>query len=135
MLKIFSDAAVSQKNKCAGAGLVIVGEDLYEQLSMPLPVLLDNHLAELHAFHHAVKWTIDQERTSEWTTFYTDSQLVAEAVNKNYIKKREYMDIFNAIIKLLDQLSYYEVKWIPEKNNRGADNLAKQAIAKQLKNK
>lgn len=135
MLKIYSDAAVSQKNKCSGAGIVVVGENLYEQLSIPLPLILDNHLAELYAFHEAVKWTIDNDRTSEWTTFYTDSQLVAEAINKNYLKKNDYLAVFNSITVLLNQLSYYEVKWIPEKNNKGADNLAKQAIAKQLKKK
>ncbi|PRY84178.1 ribonuclease HI family protein [Alkalibacterium olivapovliticus] len=135
MLKIYSDAAVSQKNKCAGAGIVIVGEDLYEQLSIPLPVILDNHLAELHAFHLAVKWSVEHDRTDEWTTFFTDSQLVAQAVNNQFIKKEEYLPLYNQIIQLLKRLAYYEVKWIPEKNNKGADNLAKQAIAKQLKKK
>ncbi|MCC5895493.1 MAG: ribonuclease HI family protein [Alkalibacterium sp.] len=135
MLKIYSDAAVSQKNTCAGAGIVITGEDLYEQLSIPLPVILDNHLAELHAFYLAVNWTIQHQRTSEWTTFFTDSQLVAQAVNKHHIKKSDYMEIFDKILQLLEQLDFYEVRWIPEKNNKGADNLAKQAIAKQIKKK
>lgn len=135
MLKIYSDAAVSQKHKCTGAGIVVAGGDIHEQITLPLPEILDNHLAELHAFYLAVKWAIDQEQTAQWITFYTDSQLVAQAINKQYIKKNEYIALYKEIILLLDQFEYYEVKWIPEKSNKGADNLAKQAIAKQLKKK
>lgn len=135
MLKIYSDAAVSPKDNKAGAGLVIVGENLYEQLSIPLASTEDNHLAELDAFYHAVKWPITQERTDEWTVFHTDSQLVADSVKKNHIKNSRYIDIFQEIIAGLEKYSFYEVKWIPEKENRGADNLAKQALTKQRKSR
>lgn len=135
MLKIYSDAAVSPKDNIAGAGLVVVGEDLYEQLTLPLPPMEDNHIAELEAFKLAVNWPIEQKRTEEWTIFHTDSQLVAAAVNKKHIKNSRYSELFDSIMASLDHLSFYEVKWIPEKNNRGADNLAKQAIARQRKSR
>ncbi|EXJ22611.1 Ribonuclease HI [Alkalibacterium sp. AK22] len=133
MLKIYSDAAVSQQQKCAGAGLVVSGEHLHEQLSFPLPGILDNHLAELHAFHLALRWVIDNERTTEWAVFHTDSQLVAQSVEKGHIKKEAYTSIFELILSSLSMLQLYEITWIPEKDNKGADNLAKQAIANQLK--
>lgn len=135
MLRIYSDAAVSPKDQLAGAGLVIVGEELYEQLSLPLPSTEDNHLAELQAFYQAVNWPIDNDRSKEWTVFHTDSQLVASAIRKNHMKNSSYKEIFDAIITSLENLSFYEVKWIPEKDNRGADNLAKQALAKQRKSR
>lgn len=135
MLKIYSDAAVSAKEHLAGAGLVIVGEALHQQLAIPLPSTEDNHLAELEAFYHAVSWPIEQDRTEEWTVFHTDSQLVEMAVRKNHMKNSRYADIFRSIMASLDELSFYEVKWIPEKDNRGADNLAKQALAKQRKSR
>jgi len=135
MLKIYSDAAVSPNEKIAGAGLVIVGDNLYEQLAIPLSSMEDNHLAELLAFSHAVNWPIEQHRTDEWTIFHTDSQLVAEAIKKNHIKNSLYAEVFQSIMTSLAHLSLYEVKWIPEKDNKGADNLAKQALAKQRKSR
>ncbi|MER2063957.1 MAG: ribonuclease HI family protein [Alkalibacterium sp.] len=135
MLRIYSDAAVSPKDQLAGAGLVVVGDGLYEQLVLPLSSTEDNHLAELQAFYHAVKWPLDNDRAAEWTVFHTDSQLVAQAIKKNHIKNSTYTDIFQAITQSLEKLSFYEVKWIPEKENKGADNLAKQALAKQRKSR
>lgn len=133
MLRLYSDGAVSQKEKLAGIGLLIVGDGLHEQLSFPLTGTLDNHLAELHAFYQAVKWVVDNKRLNEWTIFHTDSQLVAQSLKKAYIKNPAYQPVFKDIQTLLDELSFYDVTWVPEKNNKGADNLAKQAIASQLK--
>ncbi len=117
MLRIYSDAAVSPKDHLAGAGLVIVGENLYEQLAVPLASTDDNHLAELEAFLHAVKWPISQNRTGEWTVFHTDSQLVADSIKKKHIKNSRYTQPFQAIMDALAQHSFYEVKWIPEKES------------------
>src|SRR5690554_5203890 len=119
MLKIYSDAAVSPKDHLAGAGLVIVGENVYEQLAVPLASTDDNHLAELGAFYHAVKWPISQDRTNEWSVFHTDSQLVADSIKKNHIKNERYTELFQSIMSGLAEYSFYEVKWIPEKENKG----------------
>lgn len=134
MLKIYSDGAVSQKQKLAGIGLLIVGEGLHEQLAFPLPNILDNHLAELHAFHTAVSWVVDNSYINNITVFHTDSQLVAQSLNRQQIKNPNYLPIFEEIQSLLEELNLYEVVWIPEKKNKGADNLAKQAIRRQTKN-
>lgn len=135
MLKIYSDAAVSPIDQLAGAGLVITGEGLYEQLSYPLPKTKDNHLAELQAFLIALEWVVENEHTDTYLLFYTDSQLIAQSVKKSRIKNKDYKSIFASILDSLQALYLYEVKWIPDKENKGADNLAKQALAKQRKNK
>lgn len=135
MLKIYSDAAVSPIDQLAGAGLVITGQDLYEQLSYPLPKTKDNHLAELQAFLIALEWVVENEHTDTYLLFYTDSQLIAQSVKKGRIKNKDYKSIFASILDSLQALYLYEVKWIPDKENKGADNLAKQALAKQRKNK
>lgn len=135
MLKIYSDAAVSPIDQLAGAGLVITGQDLYEQLSYPLPKTKDNHLAELQAFLIALEWVVENEHTDTYLLFYTDSQLIAQSVKKSRIKNKDYKSIFASILDSLQALYLYEVKWIPDKENKGADNLAKQALAKQRKNK
>lgn len=135
MLKIYSDAAVSPIDQLAGAGLVITGQDLYEQLSYPLPKTKDNHLAELQAFLIALEWVAENDHTDTYLLFYTDSQLIAQSVKKGRIKNKDYKSIFASILDSLQALYLYEVKWIPDKENKGADNLAKQALAKQRKNK
>lgn len=133
MLKLYTDAAVSPRDHFAGAGLVITGDDLYEQLSYPLPETTDNHLAELQAFLKALEWVAEHNYTNEYLLFHTDSQLVTESIKKGRIKKTDYKPVFKTILESLHALHLYEVIWIPEKENRGADNLAKQALAKQRK--
>lgn len=133
MLKIYSDAAVSQKEQLAGGGLVVTGNGLYEQLTFPLPETTDNHLAELQAFSLALDWVIENKHTEEYLILHTDSQLVADSIKKERIKHSDYQPIFASILDSLKALSLYEVNWIPEKENRGADNLAKQSLAKQRK--
>lgn len=133
MLKLYSDAAVSAKDQLAGAGVIVVGDGIHEQLSYPLPKAIDNHLAELHAFLLAVRWVLDNQKTNQYIQFYTDSQLVAQSVQKQFIKKSDYKPVFQDIIDKLTFLTLYDVTWVPEKDNKGADNLAKQALAKQRK--
>lgn len=119
----------------AGAGLVVTGEGIYEQLSFPLPQTTDNHLAELQVFSLALNWVIENKHTEQYLLFYTDSQLVSQSIKKERIKNTDYQPIFASILDSLRALHLYEVIWIPEKENRGADNLAKQSLAKQRKNK
>lgn len=133
MLKLYSDAAVSTKDQLAGAGVIVVGDGLHEQLSYPLPQAIDNHLAELHAFLLAIKWVLSNQKANQYIQFYTDSQLVAQSLQKAFIKKSAYKPVFKEILNHLTLLTLYDVTWVPEKENKGADNLAKQALAKQRK--
>ena len=133
MLKIYSDAAVSAKDCLAGGGLLVVGDGLYKQIKYPLNPTTDNHLAELEAFLHAVRWVVNNNYQDNWIVFHSDSQLVVTALHKNHIKNKQYINLFKSISRMLDDLAFYEIKWIPEKENKGADNMAKQALAKQRK--
>ena len=63
---------------------------------------------------------------------YTDSQIVAQSVEKKYVKDMSSKKYLDDILKLMEEFPYANVTWIPESENRGADNLAKQALQKTI---
>ena len=89
----------------------------------------------MEAFLNAVCWVVNNNYQDNWIVFHSDSQLVVTALHKNYIKNKQYINLFKSISRMLDDLAFYEIKWIPEKENKGADNMAKQALAKQRKSR
>ncbi|PJH64055.1 RNase H family protein, partial [Salmonella enterica] len=69
-----TDAAVDIKTKKAGIGFVVIGKDVYEQLSFPLGGLWDNHTAEWKAVNSALNWLLEQQYIDEMLFIYTDSK-------------------------------------------------------------
>ncbi|WP_208559966.1 ribonuclease HI family protein [Marinilactibacillus kalidii] len=128
MLKIYSDAAVNGNPGFAGIGIVVSGSDVYKQLKEPLKGQWDNHTAEFEAMSQAITWVVEQGLTDSLTLFFTDSQVVAKSLEKKYVKNDLFKPYLKRCLSLLDQLAYYEIRWIPEKQNKGADQLAKQAL-------
>ena len=133
MLKIFVDAASKGNPGLSGAGFQLIGENLYEQLSFPLPTL-SNHEAEFAAFELALRYTIEHDLHHETTFIYTDSQVVAEMIDQNQTKNPTFAPYLTRIRLCFQSFPLIIVQWIPEKENRGADNLARQGLQKALKN-
>lgn len=133
MLKVYTDAAVNGNPGSAGIGIVITGNETYEQLSIPLSGQWDNHLAEWEAMRIAIKWIKENENLNSLILLYTDSQVVARSISKNYVKNIKFKPFLSECLKDLDQFTFYEIHWIPEKQNKGADNLAKQALQKAIR--
>ncbi|MER2174107.1 MAG: ribonuclease HI family protein [Carnobacterium sp.] len=132
MIKLYTDASTKNNPGPSGVGIVISAENRYEQLSIPLDKEMSNHEAEFEALIKGLDYLIDHELTGETLMMYTDSKLVASAIKKNYVKK----DIFNAYLVLikekLRQFPLFFVQWIPQSQNKGADQLARQALQKIL---
>lgn len=137
MLKLYTDAAVKGNPGLAGVGIVITGQDVYEQLSIPLHGEWNNHEAEWEAVYLGIQWLIEHKKTDQILSVYTDSKLVAESIEKNYVKRKSFSVYLEKISSGLEQFMFSEVDWIPEKENKGADNLARQALrkAEKIKNK
>ncbi|MFC6464567.1 ribonuclease HI family protein [Marinilactibacillus sp. GCM10026970] len=133
MLKVYSDAAVNGNPGSAGIGIVITGADMYIQLALPLEGQWDNHTAEFEAIRLAINWLVENDQTHSITQFFTDSQVVARSIEKKYVKSETFKPYLNECLALLESLSYYEINWIPEKQNKGADNLAKQGLQKAIR--
>lgn len=132
MIRIHTDAAVNQKQQKAGVGLVIVGEDLYEQISIPIPYeqVYNNHTLEFKALIYALRWVIEHNYTDQMIFLHTDSKVAYDVVDKGFTKNDLYQSLLEEIKTLIKVLPLVTVQWVPEKQNRGADNLAKQALNK-----
>lgn len=130
MIRIYTDAAVKGNPGPVGIGIVIVRNNEQTQLSIPLDDKLDNHQAEFQAVIQGLKWLIQKNWTNELTFCYTDSQIVAQSIEKEYAKDIYFQNSVNEILSLMRNFSYISIEWIPESENKGADNLAKQALSK-----
>lgn len=135
MIKMYTDASTKNNPGPCGVGIVISTEDRHEQLSIALEKEMSNHEAEFEALLKGLHYLIEHNLTDETLMMYTDSKLVASAVKKNYVKK----DLFNVhLTTIQERLTHFPlffIEWIPESKNKGADNLAKQALQKIISKK
>jgi len=131
MLKIYTDAAVKGNPGKAGIGFVLIGKERYEQLAFPLEGdQWNNHLAEMEAIKQALSWSVNEQLTDQLLFLYSDSKTAIEAINKKYAKNPQFQIYTEEILSLMEQFPAYVAEWIPEKDNKGADNLARQALRK-----
>lgn len=132
MLKLYTDAAVKGNPGLAGVGLVIAGNGLHEQLSIPLTGEWNNHIAEWEALCLGLQWLIEHNKTDSMLSVFTDSQIVAKSIQKNYVRNEEFKPYLNEASRMIEYFPFVEISWIPEKENKGADNLARQALRKAM---
>lgn len=128
-MKVFVDGASAGNPGPAGAGIYIHSKEsnIEEHHSIPLGIMT-NHEAEFQALLEALH--ICKEREWEIVFFHTDSQLVKDAVTKQYVKNPRYKPYLSQILTLFSSQPLYFIKWIPSSQNRMADQLSKRAIQK-----
>jgi len=123
MIKIFVDAARNIQTGQSAAGAVIITNKKQRQLKSALPYTKNNQEAEFLALIWALK-TLD--KTMDVIQLYSDSQIMIDAIHKNYAKHYQiYVDEINALTSSYD---LFLSQWLPEKENLGAHNLALQAL-------
>lgn len=133
MIRLYTDAAVSGDPGNAGIGILILFDQEQKQYSIPLAHNQWNtHLAEFHALLYGLRLLVEKGLTDQMTFCYTDSQIVAQSVDKSYVKNKEYNKYLMEILELMDEFPYLSVQWIPNRENKGADNLAKQALRQAI---
>lgn len=135
MIRLYTDAAVSGDPGNAGIGVLILFDQEQKQYSIPLEHNQWNtHQAEFHALLYGLSLLVEKGLTDQMTFCYTDSQIVAQSVEKSYVKKPEYNKYLVDILEMMDKFPYLSVQWIPNRENKGADNLARQALQKAINN-
>ncbi|ANB56733.1 RNase H family protein [Anoxybacillus sp. B7M1] len=127
MIEVYIDGASAGNPGPSGAGIFIKGNGTVEQYSIPLGIM-SNHEAELYSFIKALEICV--EKGYRVVSFRTDSQLIDDAVEKEYIKNRQYAPLLQQALLLTKKLDLFFLKWIPSKDNHVADELARQAIHK-----
>lgn len=132
MINVQIDGATNEITKKSGAGVIIKANDAVLEYSFPLNEM-SNHEAEFYALLKAVE-ICAQKFPNEMIAVQTDSQLVVNAVEKNYVKNEIYKQYLTQIIEIANTFAYFFIKWIPSEQNKHADRLAKNAIYKNSLN-
>ena len=132
MIKVFTDAAVNGNPGDVGLGVLVLKDG--EQLPFKISVeeKMDNHLAEFTAINWALGWLLEEGLQEELIFMHTDSKVTADAISKRYTKKEANRIVLKEIQNKLKDFSQLFVKWVPESENRGADQLARQALQQTI---
>ncbi|ASZ07684.1 ribonuclease HI family protein [Enterococcus thailandicus] len=131
MLRVYIDASTKGNPGPSGGGIVILGENRYEQLAVPLSDG-SNHEAEFEVFLKTLEILKEKELNTETIFCYSDSKTLVSTIDKNFTTNELFQPYLSAIQSLLPTFSLFLLQWIPESKNKGADNLARQALKKQL---
>ncbi|MBM6613743.1 ribonuclease HI family protein [Desemzia sp. RIT804] len=132
MIKIYTDAATKGNPGPSGIGFVLVGENLYQQIAIPLEGIYSNHEAEFIALVKGLTYLVDHKMNKELLQIFSDSKIVVSALEKNYVKNETFKPHLQQLKLLLNYFEMYLIEWIPDAKNKGADNLARQALRKAL---
>lgn len=130
LVEIRIDAASKGNPGISGAGIVIKHEKEYSEYSLPLGIYT-NHEAEFLALLKALE-ICRKEFPASIIAVQTDSKIVVDAIEKNYVKNETFKTLLSRINEVKNTFSLFFIKWIPSNENKRADQLARQAIQKQL---
>ena len=132
MIKVFTDAAVNGNPGDVGLGVLVIKDGEQKPFKISVEEKMDNHLAEFTAINWALGWLLEEGLQEELIFMHTDSKVTADAISKRYTKKEANRIVLKEIQNKLKDFSQLFVKWIPESENRGADQLARQALQQTI---
>ena len=129
MLKVYIDASTKGNPGPSGGGILIVSDQQQEQLSIPLS-FGSNHQAEFEVFLKTLEILKNRQLTEEIILCYSDSKVLVSTIDKDHTSNKDFLPYLEKIQSLLKDFSMLIIQWIPESKNKGADNLARQALQK-----
>ena len=132
MIRVKTDAAVNGNPGKVGIGIEILYKKQQFLLKENSELLMDNHQAELWAIYRALIILQEKEWDQEMIFLNSDSKFAMMAIEKNYTKQIAYQDILKKVQEERKKFPQLFLEWIPEKENRGADQLARQALQQIL---
>ncbi len=133
MVDVYIDGASAGNPGPSGIGILIKFPDgKAEEHAIPIGEM-SNHEAEFQALIHAL--TLCKQKAIRMVSIKTDSQLVDRAYNNRYIKNALYQPLLDQALNLEEAFDFVFVKWVPSGQNKKTDQLARQAIQIQRKEK
>ena len=132
MIKVYTDAAVNGNPGDVGLGVLVLKDGEQKPFKISVEEKMDNHLAEFTAIDWALGWLLEEGLQEELIFMHTDSKVTADAISKRYTKKEANRIVLKEIQNKLKDFSQLFVKWIPESENKGADQLARQALQQTI---
>lgn len=130
MLEIYIDGASAGNPGPSGIGLFIKGEGHHLQISEYIGET-NNHIAEFTALVRGLEEA--KKLGATLISLRSDSKIVVASIEKAYVKNEEFKPFLEQALTLIEQFELFFIKWIPEKENRAADALAREAIQKKEK--
>jgi ribonuclease HI len=125
MIELYVDGASAGNPGKSGIGIFIKGEGHQIRLSEKIQPT-DNHTAEFIALLRGLEET--EKLTTGIVSVRSDSQYVVMAVEKEFVKNDGHKEYLEKILKIIQNFEYFFIKWIPDSQNRAADELARKAI-------
>jgi ribonuclease HI len=125
MLDVFIDGASAGNPGASGIGIFIKGEGHQIKITEVIDDT-NNHIAEFHALVRALEEV--KKLKSDFIWMRSDSKIVVASIEKRYVKNEEYKPYLETALTMIDTIPTFFIKWIPDKENRAADALARQAI-------
>lgn len=128
MIRLFIDGGSNPKKQRSSIGILVIDNGKQTQIGQKLPDYVDNHQAEYLALVRSLEWLLEEGQTEQLILCHSDSKMLVDAVNKHYTSNDKYKSLLEELLSLLQHFSNFHLKWISEKENRGAHELAKQAL-------
>jgi ribonuclease HI len=128
MLKIFTDAAANLER--SGGGIVIIS-DKQKQLAIPMTEK-NNHQAELAVILYALNYLVDHQLNDQSVLLYSDSKTAIKILDQGQTKNKLFLPYLSEFNELAPLFPLLILQRIPEAKNKGADNLARQGLRKEL---
>ncbi|MEO4052852.1 ribonuclease HI family protein [Solibacillus sp. CAU 1738] len=128
MLEIYIDGASAGNPGPSGIGIFIKGEGHHIKISEYIGET-NNHIAEFTALIRGLEEAKKLHATL--ISMRSDSKIVVASIDKSYVKNEEFKPFLERAISLINEFDLFFIKWIPEKENRAADALAREAIQKK----
>ena len=129
MIKIYIDAATNQTKQISAGGMVLI-EDKTQQQTHHFLASETNNEAEFEMMVIALKHCLENNWQNQTIFIYTDSRIVYASIQKKYAKEPKFNHHLEQILELMAHFNLLFIEWIDEKLNKGADNLARQALQK-----
>ena len=131
MYKVYTDAAYNPQTKEAAIAFNVVKEGVQYQQTKYYSKVFDNHEAEFRAVLFSLQYLHKQNATQEMIMLHSDSRIVIQSLDKRYVKEERYNDYLQQILPLVDACKLLYWKWIPDKENKFTDQIARQALRRK----
>ena len=129
MLEVYIDGASAGNPGPSGIGLFLKGEGHLIKISEPIGNT-NNHQAEFTALIRGLEEA--KKIGVSFVSMRSDSKIVVSSIEKNYVKNEEFKPFLERAQALIEQFDLFFIKWIPDKENKAADALAREAILKNI---
>lgn len=126
MIVVYTDGASKGNPGASGAGIYIKAYGEVYEHAVPLENM-SNHEAEFHAVIKALE-ICKEKFAGEILSFRSDSKSVVDIIENGRTKNIRFQPLLKKIDYLAESFPHFFIKWIPEKQNSHADQLAKKAI-------